>query len=220
LEEHNGSVGGGRQAEVSFVSLAPSHGDFLVKLARRAVETYLTERRIVEPPPETPDELLRKSGVFVTLNDSGSRSLRGCIGYALPVDPMAVATINGAIAAATEDPRFAPVTLEEFQSRIVVEISVLTEPQKLNAPSNKDLPRLVEVGKHGLIVSRGAYSGLLLPQVATEYQWDAEEFLTNATMKAGLSPDAWLVEGTEVRTFEAVIFAERYPAGPVEKRPP
>ncbi|MHC1579987.1 MAG: TIGR00296 family protein, partial [Candidatus Alkanophagales archaeon] len=73
----------------------------------------------------------------------------------------------------------------------------------------KDLPKLVEVGRHGLIVKRGIYQGLLLPQVAVEYGWDAEEFLCQTCVKAGLPPDAWLDENTEVSVFEGQIFKER-----------
>ena len=197
------------------LKITESHGKFLVKLARKAIADYLTTGKTIEPPAETESRLFRKSGVFVTLNRMEGERLRGCIGYPLPTDPLVVATIKASIAAATEDPRFEPVTLNEFQSDIVVEVSVLTEPQALTPSSKRELPKLIEIGRHGLIVSRGGYSGLLLPQVAPEWNWDAEEFLSNCCMKAGLSPDAWLVDGTQVQTFEAVIFAESSVNGPV-----
>jgi uncharacterized protein (TIGR00296 family) len=195
--------------------ITENQGRFLVKLARKAITEYVATGKAIEPPPETEGELFRKSGVFVTLNRVEGERLRGCIGYPLPTDPLVVATIKASIAAATEDPRFEPVTLKEFESEIVVEVSVLTEPQALMPSSRLDLPNLVEIGKHGLIVSRGGYSGLLLPQVAPEWNWDAEEFLSNCCMKAGLSPDAWLVDGTQVQTFEAIIFDESSVNGPI-----
>ncbi len=200
------------------MKITEQDGEFLVKLARRAIVEYLTSGKVISPPSETGEHLFEKGGVFVTLNKTEGERLRGCIGYPMPTDPLVEATIKASIAAATEDPRFEPVTLHELQSGIVVEVSVLTEPQTLRPALKKDLPGKIEVGRDGLIVSRGAYSGLLLPQVAPEWKWDAEEFLTNCCLKAGLSPDAWLVNGTEVKTFEAVIFAETSVNGPVVMR--
>jgi hypothetical protein len=118
-----------------------------------------------------------------------------------------------AVAAASEDPRFPPVRPEELD-RITVEVSVLTPPADLGAPRRRDLARAVRVGTDGLIVSRSHDSGLLLPQVATEFGLDATEFLSQACLKAGLPPDAWLEEGTRVQVFQAEVFAESSPGGP------
>lgn len=197
-------------------SFSISEGRFLVTLARTAIVEYLSKRRTIDPPAETPKHLLEKSGVFVTLNSTKpTRRLRGCIGYPLPTEPLAVATIGSAIEAATGDPRFEPVELSEFQERVSVEVSVLTIPEELTAKEPAERPREIQIGRDGLIVGRGARRGLLLPQVAPEWNWDAEEFLNNCCLKAGLPPDAWLDKNTQVEKFQAVVFEEVEPSGEV-----
>jgi len=191
-------------------------GRFLLKLARTAIGEYLSKGREIDPPSDTPKHLLEKSGVFVTLNSTKPTSqLRGCIGYPFPTDPLAVAIIRSAIEAATGDPRFDPVELAEFKERIVVEVSVLTVPEELAAKDPVERAREVQIGRDGLIVGRGARRGLLLPQVAPEWKWDAEEFLSNCCLKAGLPPDEWLDKDTKVEKFQAVIFEESEPSGEV-----
>ena len=191
-------------------------GRFLVNLARTAIGEYLSRRREIDPPADTPKHLLDKSGVFVTLNSTKpAHQLRGCIGYPFPTDPLAVATIRSAIEAATGDPRFDPVELAEFRERVVVELSVLTVPDELTAREPVERAKEIKIGQDGLIVGRGARRGLLLPQVAPEWNWDAEEFLSNCCLKAGLQPDAWLDKGTRVEKFQAIIFEETEPSGEV-----
>lgn len=191
----------------------------LVQLARRAVNQYLETNQIIGPAEDAPQELLRKSGVFVTLNAvKPTHELRGCIGFPYPEEQLLTATIKAAIYAATEDPRFPPISIDEFGRSIVLEITVLTPPRLIEAPERKTLPGLIRVGRHGLIVERGGNSGLLLPQVATEWSWDASEFLTNCCFKAGLPPDSWLLDGTKVSVFEGEIFEEAEPAGEVRRK--
>ena len=191
-------------------------GRFLVNLARTAVDEYISKGREIDPPADTPKHLLEKSGVFVTLNSTKpTPQLRGCIGYPFPTDPLAVATIRSAIEAATGDPRFEPVELPEFKERVVVEVSVLTVPEELTAKQPIERAKEIKIGQDGLIVGRGARRGLLLPQVAPEWNWDAEEFLSNCCLKAGLQPDAWLDKGTNVEKFQAIIFEETEPNGEV-----
>ena len=193
-----------------------SDGRFLVNLARTAIGEYLSKGREMDPPADTPEHLLEKSGVFVTLNSAKPASqLRGCIGYPFPTDPLAVATIKSAIEAATGDPRFDPVELAEFKERVVVEVSVLTVPKALTAKEPIERAKEIQIGKDGLIVGRGAYRGLLLPQVAPEWNWDAEEFLINCCLKAGLPPDAWLDKDAQVEKFQAIVFEESEPNGEV-----
>jgi uncharacterized protein (TIGR00296 family) len=183
------------------------------------VKTYLQSNGIVNVPTETPEELTRKSGVFVTLNATKPvHELRGCIGFPYPHESLATATIRAAIYAATEDPRFPPISTSEFENSIVVEVTILTPPKDITSSDRKRLPELIEVGRHGLIIERHGNSGLLLPQVATEWKWDAEEFLTNCCLKAGLPPDTWLIEGTDVKTFEAEIFEETEPNGQIKRK--
>jgi uncharacterized protein (TIGR00296 family) len=194
-------------------------GRALVQLARRAITKYLEEKQILRAPHEAPEKLSRKSGVFVTLNTvKPAHELRGCIGFPYPTEPLVNATIKSAIYAATEDPRFPPVTLDEFRNFVAVELTVLTPPQNLEIRDRKILPEMITVGRHGLIVEGMGSSGLLLPQVATEWHWDASEFLTNCCLKAGLPPDSWLLDGVKVKTFEGEIFAEVEPAGEIRRK--
>jgi uncharacterized protein (TIGR00296 family) len=196
-----------------------AEGKLLVQLARMAATKYLEAGEIVKPPLDTPEKLLRKSGVFVTLNATKpAHELRGCIGFPYPEERLVNATIKAAIYAATEDPRFPPVSLDELKNSIVVEVTSLTEPQVLKVNDRRSLPDHVQVGRHGLIVSSGRNSGLLLPQVATEWKWDASEFLVNCCLKAGLPPDSWLLDGVEVKVFEGEIFEETEPAGEVRRK--
>ncbi len=197
--------------------LALEDGILLVKLAREAITKYL-EKRIVIKPPSTNARLLRRAGVFVTLNTTGPHELRGCIGFPYPEGLLVDATIKAAIYAATEDPRFQPVSIQEFEHSIAVELTVLTPPQTLSTLDRKELPELVNVGRQGLIVERRGASGLLLPQVAVEWKWDAVEFLANCCLKAGLPPDAWLLDGVTVKVFEGQIFEEIEPGGEVTRK--
>ncbi|MEM3381911.1 MAG: TIGR00296 family protein [Candidatus Bathyarchaeia archaeon] len=197
------------------INLQLDEGRFLVEVSRRAITEYLKVRKIIQPPPETPSKLFMNSGVFVTLRNHATGELRGCIGFPEPTSRLIEATITSAIEAATGDPRFPPVTLEELDE-LTIEVSVLTPPQEIDA-SPEEIPKRIVIGVDGLIVSRGSKRGLLLPQVAVEWNWDQEEFLANCSMKAGLPPDGWLLKGTKVFKFQAEIFREKGPNGPVEK---
>jgi uncharacterized protein (TIGR00296 family) len=184
--------------------LTEEEGKAGLRLARAAIENYLNEHAKLKAPGDLPAIFDEKRGVFVTLNEFGS--LRGCIGYPYPVFALKEAIIDAAISAAVSDPRFPPVTREEF-NEVSIELTVLTMPQVLHVKP-VELPNHIEVGRHGLIVKKGMYQGLLLPQVATEYNWTAEEFLCQTCWKAGLPQDAWLEADTEVSTFEGQIFKE------------
>jgi hypothetical protein len=200
--------------------LTLDEGTLLVRTARLAITTYLKSGKTIQPPEDASEKLRRKSGVFVTLNTTKpTHELRGCIGFPYPEQSLINATIKAAIYAATEDPRFSPLSLEEFNETAAVELTVLTPPEVLHAKSRKDLPEMIQIGRHGLIVEGMGTSGLLLPQVATEWKWDASEFLLNCCLKAGLPPDAWLVEGVQVKTFEGEIFEETTPGGEVRRKP-
>jgi uncharacterized protein (TIGR00296 family) len=185
--------------------LTEEEGKEGLELARVAIEKHLSEHIRIKTPEGLHPSFEEKRGVFVTLNKYGS--LRGCIGYPYPIFKLKEAIIDAAISAAVNDPRFPPVTLEEFKD-VTIELTVLTMPQELKVKP-KELPEHIEVGRHGLIVKKGFYQGLLLPQVATEYNWTAEEFLCQTCWKAGLSQAAWLEADTEVSTFEGQIFKEK-----------
>ena len=193
--------------------LTESEGRAAVKLARKTIETFLSEGRLPgsqESVSGLPPVFGENRGVFVTLTEQGL--LRGCIGHPYPDSTLKDAILDSAISAATRDPRFPPVEEDELKN-IVVEVTILTQPEKINA-SPKELPDRVEIGKHGLIVKQGYCQGLLLPQVAPENNMDSIDFLSHTCMKAGLSPDAW-VKGAEVYCFEGQIFKEKEPEGEV-----
>lgn len=204
--------------------LTIEEGTFLVKLARKAVKEYLSSAVRIDPPGDTPSRLRKPRGVFVTIetvfeDERGvvRKALRGCIGYPEPIMPLARATIDAAIAAATEDPRFTPMTEDELD-RVLFEVSVLTKPVKLSYERPEDLLKLIKVGRDGLIVAAGPFKGLLLPQVPLEYDWDVEEYLSHACIKAGLAPDHWRVSRIDIYTFQAQVFMEIAPNGEVIER--
>lgn len=169
---------------------------FALKTARSAIELWAREgKRFV--PKNIPESFMEKRGCFVTLTEGGE--LRGCIGYPEPILPLIEALVDAAISAC-RDPRFPPLDASELP-KIKIEISVLTKPRPIK-------PEGIKVGRDGLIIRHGYYSGLLLPQVATEYNWSREEFLNHACFKAGLHQDAWKDEETQIFAFQAEVFSE------------
>jgi uncharacterized protein (TIGR00296 family) len=186
--------------------LTLEEGKIAVRLARDALVSYIQNKKMTEQK-ELPPVFNEKRGVFVTIHEEGE--LRGCIGYPEPVLPLGKAIVDSAINACSRDPRFPCVRPSELQ-RVELEVTILTKPEPYDVPK-KRLPEIVRIGIDGLIVSKGMYSGLLLPQVAPEWGFDSLTFLGQTCMKAGLPPDAWLDEDTEIRHFEAQIFAEVAP---------
>jgi uncharacterized protein len=197
-------------------SFEEKDGSFLLSVTRNIVSAYLTSRTKAIPPPLLSDPRFRqKMGCFVTLKKNDSeRTLRGCIGFPEPIYELSQALTQAGIAAATEDPRFAPVESEEMEG-ILLEISLLTKPVEIVVRDQRDLLKNIEIGKDGLIMRWSFGSGLLLPQVATEYNWSAEDFLCNLSMKSGAPPDQWLIPGTLIFKFRAQIFQEETPRGHV-----
>jgi len=200
------------------VALSLRQGGHLVSIARQTVETAVAEGRAPraeELPswPEGEDGFLKSHrGAFVTLTEPDG-SLRGCIGLPYPVKPLGEAVVHAAVGAATHDPRFPSVMVEELGS-LTVEVSALTAPEIIECEA-LELPRHVRIGTDGLIVSGIGRSGLLLPQVATEMKLAPDVFLSLTCEKAGLPADAWLRDGVEVRRFQAEVFAEATPRGVV-----
>jgi hypothetical protein len=190
-------------------------GKTAVRIARETLDAHVSGNR-VKPRTWADGTFSELRGVFVTINlaSPAPEKLRGCIGFPYPIKPLGQAIQEATVAASSEDPRFPPVSPAELDS-VVLEVSVLTRPKVIRAPKPQDLPSLVRIGVDGLIVSRLGFSGLLLPQVATEYSMDQYEFLSQACIKAGLPPDSWLDRDTEVQAFQAEIFAEKTPRGDV-----
>jgi uncharacterized protein len=192
----------------------------LLGIAHRAILYALEHRPFEEAPPSSP-ELAEPRGVFTTLYLRGNvhrdlhdplhhdpqselhfeshRQLRGCVGYALPIAPLHRAVADTARAAAFDDSRFLPVTLEEAP-RLEVSLSVLSHLSPIH-------PGAVEVGHHGLLISKGSRRGLLLPQVPAEQNWDRNTFLEQTCRKAGLPLDAWR-NGATIEAFTAEVFAD------------
>ncbi|RLF14401.1 MAG: TIGR00296 family protein [Thermoprotei archaeon] len=195
-------------------------GKFLVELARNAIREHLRKGITIEA--KSPYERLHKDryGVFVTLETltpSGTRALRGCIGFPFGHKSVAEDVVLAAIESATGDPRFPPLTLSEL-SDVVIEVSVLSPMELIKVEKPKDYLNEIIVGIHGLYVSWGVFSGLLLPQVPVDYGWDTMTFISEACIKAGLHPDAWLEPGIKIYRFQAQVFQEQKPEGPVVER--
>jgi uncharacterized protein (TIGR00296 family) len=193
--------------------LSLEEGTKAVKFARQIISDYIqqTERSTV-----TLGSLFHeKQGVFVTLHTFPDHELRGCIGIPLPVMSLQEALAEAACGV-TQDPRFPPLRGNELEA-VVVEITVLTKPERITVKQPVDYPKHIVIGKDGLLIEQGFYKGLLLPQVPVEQGWDAEEFLSNACMKAGLTLDAWLDTATKVSKFQGQIFSETKPNGQVKE---
>lgn len=197
--------------------LSLEEGTFLVELARKAVEHYLKTRKCINVPENLSEKLLQPCGVFVTINSiSGAeKELRGCIGFPYPTLPLARAVIESAMNAATQDPRFPPLSPDELE-HVVFEVSVLTPPRLIEVKTPREYSTKIKVGEDGLIVERGIYKGLLLPQVPVEWGWDAQEFLCQCCNKAGLLADYWLRQGTKIYKFNCIIARETSPGGSIE----
>ena len=197
-----------------------NEGAFLVRTARKAIETFLGEGRKISIPKNLEGRLREKRGVFVTVNkyEKGIKCLRGCIGFPMPDAPLINALIDAAISSAVEDPRFKPLSVNELPG-LTIEVSVLTPMEPVKVDSPKDYPSKIRVGLDGLLMRWQLGSGLLLPQVASEYGWGSEEFLCQASLKAGGPPDLWLLPKTKIFTFQAEIFEEVEPNGRVIRKP-
>ncbi len=182
----------------------------LLRIARDAIEAAVRGLPPPRLPEPLPDVLRAPLGAFVTLETAGTGRLRGCIGQmgAPPGETLASVVQHAARSAALADPRFPPVQPEELDG-LRVEVTVLGPMRPIDGPEQ------VRIGRDGLLVAHGGRRGVLLPQVATRYGWDAETFLEQTALKAGLPPEAWRWPGTERYAFEGwkIREAERGAAG-------
>ena len=194
------------------IQLSDSDGVVLVKTARRAVTGFLSNGNRIKLEPDLEEKFSFNSGVFVTLNNPDG--LRGCIGFPMPEKKLSHAIVDGAIAAATEDPRFPSVKTNELND-IVFEVTVLTPPIEIDVSDPMEYLEKIKVGRDGLIIRRSFSSGLLLPQVPVEYGWNTEEFLQHTCEKAGLVRDTWKNESVKIEKFEGIIFKEETPNGAI-----
>ncbi len=191
-------------------NLSNDDGHTLVKTARMIVTQYLKNGTKPKLEKEFTDNFSFKSGVFVTLNTT--IGLRGCIGYPLPDKLLFSALEDAAISAATKDPRFPAVKSKELDS-ITFEVTILTPPEKIVVSKPEEYLSKIKIGRDGLIVKHGFYSGLLLPQVPIEYGWNEKEFLEYTCEKAGLPKNYWKNSETEIQKFEGIVFKEENPNG-------
>ncbi|PYQ53115.1 MAG: AMMECR1 domain-containing protein [Acidobacteria bacterium] len=172
----------------------------LLRLARTSIESTLEGRAPEVRSDDYDEDLRRPAGAFVTLRTKRG-DLRGCIGSIRAMEPLYRAVATSAVSAAFRDPRFFPVRKEEM-TQLDLEISVMGPIEPVSDVNE------IEVGRDGLIISRGRFAGLLLPQVAAEYGWDRQTFLDQTCMKAGLPPGAWRAQETRVEKFSAEVFGE------------
>ncbi len=186
--------------------MTPRERALLVSAAREAVMSRVRGSDV--PPTPAGVSAAEPGGVFVTVRCGGS--LRGCTGFLEPRMPLIEAVRRCAASAASEDSRFPPV-LEEDLPDLAVEISILSPPRPAADPT------ALEIGRHGIIVARGARKGLLLPQVAVEHGFGVEEFLDAGCRKASLAAGAWRDADVTVELFTAEVFGD--PAGPMASRP-
>ncbi len=171
----------------------------LLKIARQTIISTVT----LQPPVAYKSDFpvfKQKRGAFVTIHKNDQ--LRGCIGFLRPVKSLLDTIIEMAKAAAVSDPRFTPVQPDEIND-IEIEISVLSPLREITDVDN------IIIGTHGLYIEQDYNKGLLLPQVATEYNWDTITFLQHTCRKAGLPVDAWKSKNTQIYIFSADVFSEK-----------
>ena len=170
----------------------------LLTIARAAVCCHLSGK-LLPVPPSNPALSGQPSGLFVSLHLG--TDLRGCIGQFEPAGDLACTTAYLAIQAATRDPRFVPISLDEVP-QLSIELSILSPRFPID-------PEQIRIGEHGLVVSAADHHGVLLPQVAVEQRWDRTIFLQQTCLKAGLHPDVWKKSTTRIEAFRALVIAER-----------
>jgi AmmeMemoRadiSam system protein A len=170
----------------------------LADIAHRSISSAVIEKALPDLP-QFPPSLSKPGGAFVSLYSEGE--LRGCVGQVENPGPLADVVARSSISAALHDTRFAPIVPEEV-STLKVEISVLSVPERIS-------PEAIVVGRHGLLVLRERFKGLLLPQVAVERKWSAQRFLEETCVKAGLPRDTWRDPETKLFGFTAEIYSEK-----------
>ena len=170
----------------------------LLRIAREAIAAHLSPSIQFAISNLQSAILARPGGAFVTIHKGGD--LRGCIGHIESVQPLGQVVPRCAVSAASSDPRFPPMAPDELDA-VEIEVSLLGPLELIDGPQD------ILIGRHGLVVERGWQRGLLLPQVATEWQWNAEQFLAHTCQKAGLPRDAWQKDA-KIWRFEAEVFSE------------
>jgi AmmeMemoRadiSam system protein A len=184
--------------------LSPEEGKYLLKLARDTIEEELFNKDARQDEPDPPEKILKKRAAFVTLNIHGH--LRGCIGHILPQVPLIESVKSNALSAAFKDPRFPPLSKEEWKD-IEIEVSVLTVPGHLEYTGAEDLLEKLRPGIDGVILRKSFHQSTFLPQVWEQLP-DKKEFLSHLCMKAGMDANEWKKGDIEVYTYQAQAFEE------------
>ena len=180
------------------IKLTLEEKKILMRIAKIVVSAVVNKESV--PVIDIPFPKLKEfRGAFVTLKIDGE--LRGCIGYVMPIKPLFETVADVAEAAALRDPRFHSVQPQEL-TRLHFEISALSPLREI-----KNISEII-IGEHGLVIEKGYRKGLLLPQVATEWNWDLQQFLEHTCLKANLHRDAWKEEDCVIKVFSAEVFAE------------
>jgi AmmeMemoRadiSam system protein A len=188
------------EIDLNSIQLQEKEKEDLLAISKKSVEKAVNGSQLEWNPADATENLLKEAAVFVTIKKHGQ--LRGCVGSVVPVKALGAAVAAAAQNAAISDPRFPPVSPGELDD-LEFEISVLSRFYKVRDAQQ------VEVGEHGLLIGKGRNQGLLLPQVATEQNWDRETFLEQTCLKAGLPMQAWKDTDTEIYVFSATVFGER-----------
>jgi hypothetical protein len=182
---------------------------FLIKLAREVIESFVKSGNILEIPKNYPAKLNVKRGVFVTLfkREKGSKGikgskeekLRGCIGLPYPQQSI-IKNLREAAVSVTQDPRFGELREEELKD-VVIEVSVLSKPKKIEVKKPEEYLKRIEPHKDGLIIKKDLRSGLFLPQVWEQLP-NKKVFLANLCLKAGMMANEWMSEGAILYRFQ------------------
>ena len=196
---------------MNFQNISDDDGTILVKMARTVVTKYLTNNtKILDH--DFKEKFSFNAGVFVTINDKSG--LRGCIGFPFAIKKLSDALTDAAISASTEDPRFSSIRQNELNN-LVFEVTVLSDAEEISTSSPEEIIQEVKIGRDGLMIEKDSQSGLLLPQVPVEYNWDVVDFLNHTCHKAGLPNGSWKDKDTKISKFQGIIFREILPNGEI-----
>ncbi len=191
-------------------------GEKLVKAARNAIELCIGAHEFKNEMIErTLTDFTQKHGVFVTVYHYPTRTLRGCIGFSEGIGELRKLLVEAAIAAATEDPRFVPVSHLEFEHDII-EVSILSKPERMHGDAEQ-IKRQIRIGRDGLMIEYGYHKGLLLPMVGVEERWSVPQFLDNVCLKAGLPEHTWRNGTATLYKFSTQVFSEIEPKGRIRE---
>ena len=196
---------------MNFQNISDDDGTILVKMARTVVTKYLTNNTKIFDH-DFKEKFSFNAGVFVTINDKSG--LRGCIGFPFAIKKLSDALTDAAISASTEDPRFQSITQNELNN-LVFEVTVLSDAEEISTSSPEEIIQEVKIGRDGLMIEKDSQSGLLLPQVPVEYNWDVVDFLNHTCHKAGLPNGSWKDKDTKISKFQGIIFREILPNGEI-----